>query len=186
MHGKTYQTLPACRLCGYSSLEHARFCVLQHDRGKQLFIAVDPWSDRSDVFGPFAPQDVLRALRLACVRVPDGCELGPWQWGAHAGFRRTRLPFPDAEWTRLEPSWLPPSTSLYAPREPFPGVKWLGDADADADALDEVRRLASSVEFTIAGRLAHEWNVHPAGSMVLAGPQELTGDFAIVDLPPIP
>jgi hypothetical protein len=184
----------------YKEAGHQPFVVLRHDRSGLFFLAEDSWTERSACAGPFEPGDVLRAWRLANVRVPEGCERGPWQWGIEM-LQPTPLPHAPDAWSRFEAAWLSPSVSSYsradidgvvnetccAPPHDEPRVSW-GKAPASVD-LGELRRLAMSqcpdaADLGHAGLLERSWNAHPAGSLVL-GRSAGSSVFVVVDLPPL-
>jgi hypothetical protein len=145
-------------------------------------------------------REALRAFRLANTLVPEGCELGPWLRGLGL-FSRTRLPGHPDEWSRVEVPWLEPSVASYrradlervsietccAPARDEPRVDW---TPAPPDDRATWRELVSSLhphlraEGVEVGVLTRPWNVHPAGSPVVATDRSLSGDFAIIDLAP--
>jgi len=165
-------SLPRGRIL-YRTADERPFVLLLHEPTRALYLAPDGWTRDSLVAGPFAEHDALRAWRLANMRIPEGCERGPWQWGI-ALFERRSLPFPPHEASAFDPSWLPPSTTRYA------------DADTDG-VVNEVccgaPRDEPHVRWTDAtrGELAREWNAHPAGSRV---EREGPGAFVVVDAAP--
>lgn len=196
--GGAFTTLPQGRVL-YRHADVEPFVVLRHDRLKLFYLIEDGWSSRTPAVGPFDPNDVLRAWRLTNVRIPDGCERGPWQWGT-GFFRAAALPHPGHEWSAYETSWLPPSVSPYlasdvdrvvnesccaAPHDE-PRVTW-NDPPASLDLI-HLRTLATDrfpdVVGDAAGVLKQEWNAHPAGSLVLAKETRLCETFVVIDLPP--
>lgn len=191
--------IPIGRLL-YRAGDDNPFVVLQHNPTQQLYIGPEGWDSNSEVTRSLAPQDALRALRLANVNVPDGCELGPWQRGIGL-FETMTLSFPVDEYVQIEAAWLLPALSQYsmalvnetedvtccAPPHHKPKIKW--DVIHSEYSLDELQEMAhakfGSKDLTVAGELTDEWNAHPSGSIVIATPMRLTGDFIVVDLPPI-
>lgn len=188
-------TPPRGRLL-YRPSDDARYIVVRHDRTGALWLIEDGWTAQSRAAGPFHPNDVLRALRLASTLVPDGCELGPWQPGICL-FPPATLPRPH-EWSRFDSTWLPPSVSRYSaadvsgavhetccsPPLDEPRVAW-GAAPPGA-APEELLALARERHPDLAptrtGTLHRAWNAHPAGSPVLARTETLEGPFLVVDL----
>jgi hypothetical protein len=189
---------PAGRiLCAQA--DHQPFVVLRHDRLGLFCIAQDGWDDRATVAGPFAPGDVLRAWRVANLRIPEGCERVSWQWGI--GLLRMRpLPYPASEWSRFDPSWLSPSVSVYSspdvdevvtetccvPPHDKPRVAW--DTAPPLFDVDELRGLAAlhspgATNDTV-GLLERDWNGHPVGSVVFTADVHSCTDLVVVDLPP--
>src|SRR5436309_2889844 len=104
--------VPTGRLL-YRPSDDTHYVVVQQDRTGELRIVEGGWSFDSAAAGPFHPDDVLRAWRLANTSVPDGCELGPWQPGI-ALFTRAKLPGHPNDWSRLEAAWLSPSVTRYS------------------------------------------------------------------------
>jgi len=193
-----FTPIPRGRLV-YRIADSEPFFVLCDDRSKRLFIVEDPWEVGSACAGPFDPNDALRAWRIANVRVPEGCERGPWQWGIRL-FETGPLPDRLDAWTRFDPSWLAPSVSRYcakdfdevvneaccAPPQDAPRVAW-GTSVAAYEEV-ELRALAASRgvesrQLARLGQLERDWNAHPAGSAVFAGTGASDG-LVIVDLPP--
>jgi hypothetical protein len=183
----------------YTNPDVRPFVVLWHDRSDAFYIAEDGWSSQSPTAGPFDPRDILRAWRLANVRVPDGCERGPWQWGINL-FKLAPVPHPSERLRRHDPTWLSPSVSAYsgsdidsvvneiccAPAHDAPRVNW--GALGSTYGLRELRQLARlrfpDAGCEAAGLLKREWNAHPVGSAVLARSETLLDAFLVVDLPP--
>lgn len=189
--------LPSGRLL-YKPAEETYYVVVRHDRTGELRVVEDGWSRNSEAAGPFHPDDVLRAFRLANTSVPDGCELGPWQPGIGL-FTRARLSGHPNDWSRVEPSSLSPSFTRYsisdvsgvinesccAPARDAPRVAWRSSQDFNSTALRAVARaLHPDLALEVVGALQRPWNVHPEGSPVFARIAELGGGFVIVDQPP--
>jgi hypothetical protein len=171
--------------------------VLVESKKAGLWIVPDGWTSESRAAGPFKPDDALRAWRLANVRVPQGCELGPWQDGL--GLFEHRLPGHSNDWSRVEPAWLDPSLSPYsaadiehvvneachgAPAD-APRVDWGAGASVSTALRDRVARQEPALLLREVGVLARGWNVHPKGSPLFADAADLSGSFVIVDVPPI-
>jgi len=190
--------LPTGRFLYRPSDDDARYVVVQHDRTRELWIVEAAWSFHSTAAGPFHPDDVLRAFRLANTFVPEGCELVPWQPGMTL-FTRTKLPGHPNDWSHLEPAWLSPSVTRYsesdichvnhetccAPSRDAPRVDWSTHAAAHTTELSAlVRARESTFVVSHMGTLQRPWNVHPAGSPVYACNQDFSGVFVVVDLPP--
>ena len=189
--------LPRGRIL-YRSADESPFVVLIHERTRGLYLSPEGWNNDVLVAGPFAEDEALRAWRLANVRVPDGCERGPWQWGIHL-FDLQPLPFPADEWSTFEPSWLPPGAQLYSDADADrvvneaccgtphdePHVRWGEPGAPIEDLLAVVRRRYADPVIGAAGQLGREWNAHPTGSPVLRiQPSGGTERFVVVDLPP--
>lgn len=189
--------LPAGRLL-YRPAEEARHVVVNRGRPDELWVVEDGWTEDSRAAGPFRPEDILRALRLANTSVPEGCERGPWQAGIGL-FRRAVLPAPAGDWSRVDAAWLLPSVSRYsgsegdklvnetccAPSAERPRIHW-DDAKVAvvrSDTIALVRARCEGLRPRHSGTLSKAWNAHPAGSIVLAESTELSEGFAIVDLP---
>jgi hypothetical protein len=167
--------LPRGRIL-YRSADATPFLLILHEPTQRLYLAPDGWTGDALVAGPLDDDQALRAYRLANVRVPQGCERGPWQWGFDS-FERRPLPFPPSEWSAFDPRWAPPSTTLYS------------DADADR-VVNEVCCGAPRDEPSIrwepsgVGRLEREWNAHPKGSPVRRLQESHgSGQFVVIDEP---
>jgi hypothetical protein len=192
----TFVALPTGRLL-YAEADASPFVIVRHDRSGALFVVEDGWRDGAIALGPFHPRDVLRALRLANVRVPEGCERGPWRWGTGL-FPASRLPHPAGEWSAFAPAWASPSASHYraedvdrvvneiccAPSHEPPRVRWSDAPAVDAEIRDLVLARFPDAGLDVAGVLDRAWNAHPRGSLVLAATPLLAPSFAIADLPP--
>jgi hypothetical protein len=153
----------------YRDVDTQPFIVLRHDRSGRFFLVEDGWTDESACAGPFEPNDVLRAWRIANVRVPDGCERGPWQWGI-ALFDPAPLPDRADAWSRFDAAWLPPSVSTYSDSDMDAVVNEVCCAPPhDAPHVDRI------------GVLRRAWNAHPVGSPVF---ERSDARFVVVDLPP--
>lgn len=191
-----FQRLPAGRLL-YRLADELHYVVVRHGRAPGVWLVVDGWTAESEAAGPFHPHDILRALRLASTFIPQGCELGPWQRGLGL-FERSKLPFHPSEWSRVEPSWLDPSVSRYseqdidcvvnetccAPARDMPRVDWRAVAANGAEVRALVRARCPDLDLAHVGALHRAWNAHPAGSLLLAESELLSGAFIVVDCPP--
>lgn len=189
--------LPAGRLL-YEPSEEQPFVVVSRNR-EEYWLVGDGWAIGDEAAGPFRSYDILRAYRLANTLVPDGCELGPWQYGI-ALFLLTSLPGKNNDWSHCEPSWLASSVSLYSaadildvPREGCcvvptdrPRVDWVpADTVAKFDSLIElVRSRYPELVLPTIATLTRSWNVHPIGSPLFAESKMFGGTFVVVDLPP--
>lgn len=189
--------VPTGRLL-YRPSDETHYVVVRQDSTNELWVVEDGWSRDSDAAGPFHPDDVLRAFRLANTSVPDGCERGPWQPGI-ALFRRTKLPGHPNDWSSVEPTWLPPSFTRYsdsdvsgvinetccAPPQDAPRIDWSMRANAAATELGTlVCARHPGLVLSHIGTLQRPWNVHPAGSPVFARSEDLSATFVVIDLPP--
>jgi hypothetical protein len=186
--------LPIGRLL-YREADTMTHVVVQHVRSREHWIVEEGWSGESEAAGPFSPDDLLRAVRLANTSVPDGCELGPWQSGIRL-FGPTRLPGHSNDWTRVETAWLSRTVTLYsesditqvtnetcceAPKD-IPRVRVEPSLPtADLDAL--VRTRAPGLQLRCMGVLRCPWNAHPEGSPVYSRSIDLDQAFAAIDLP---
>ena len=187
-------SLPRGRLL-YREPDTITYVVVQHIRTREHWIVEDGWSDDSKAAGPFSPDDLLRAVRLANTSVPDGCELGPWQPGIRL-FEPTRLPGHSNDWTRVETAWLSRTVALYsesdttqvsnercceAPTD-IPRVR-VEPSLSTTDLDDLVRTRAHGAQLRYIGVLRRPWNAHPEGSPVYGRSTDLDEAFAVVDLP---
>jgi len=135
-----------------------------HRRGGDWFIARE-----GDAYGPLAPRKVLRLARVAPERGLGDLAAAP-------------LP-PDA--VEVPIAQAPPSVTRYelhgAP-ESIP-VDW---TELPAERRREVCRLAGFDEDDVGlptGRLERDWNLHPAGSPVVATFVVQGHGFAVIDVP---
>lgn len=196
------QSLPVGRIL-YRPIDEFPYVVVRRAGEKELWVVADAWTGAHLVAGPFRPRDALRAFRLANTMVPEGCELMPWQSGMGL-FRLSPLPGHANDWSRVEPTWLEPSVSSYsedaisivinesccAPARDQPCIEWtIDDLLLPGISKTEAQRLVlaqfPAVNVSQVGLLKKLWNVHPAGSPVVAGTRELTGEFVMIDLPPL-
>jgi hypothetical protein len=190
--------VPSGRLL-YRTLDRARYVAVT-SRTSGLWIVEEGWTAESRAAGPFRPNDALRAVRLANVAVPEGCELGPWQEGIGL-FVREPLPGHPNDWSRVDAAWLPPSVSRYAgtdmervinesccarPSDP-PRIDWHAQStDEERAARELVAIRCPDLDLGAFGLLARAWNIHPSGSPALTETASSSGNVVIVDLPPTP
>jgi hypothetical protein len=170
----------------------------------RLWISAFELSEPSRAAGPFEPHEAVRALRLANLSIPDGCELGPWQDGL-GFFEVGRLPGRASEWEPIEPAWLEPSVTRYAaeditgetvrvccapPKSP-PDVIWDDEDVEDLEwesppelldfALKPIYARYPILRTARRGLLANAWNGHPELSLIWAPTGSLEGGFYIAD-----
>jgi hypothetical protein len=144
------------------------------------------WLTRgSEMAGPFDDVCILRALRVACTPVIDGCEKGPGKSGfLELENRRLLKPRPK-QYERAEDE-LPPSITVYDEEglEPAigccttfdapPRVTW-GTTEGWESFLDSKPAYA--------GVLKTAWNAHPNGSLVFCNDKTTFAGLTVVDLP---
>jgi hypothetical protein len=180
----------------YRPVEPAAYVIVSHP-ARGLWVTEKGWTARSSAAGPFRADQVLRALRLANTRIPQGCELGPWQTGLEL-FATSTLPSHANDWQRVEEDWLTPSVSRYAgssidqvvnetccarPTD-RPCVAFDSDQPHSASDVREHMEVAwPELNPVFAGVLLRPWNAHPEGSAVWAHDHDLEGDFAVIDFP---
>jgi hypothetical protein len=191
------KNLPAGRLL-YRQNGDFPYIVVRNDRCADLWLVEEGWSEDSVATGPFAPEDALRAYRIANAIVPEGCELGPWQRGL-ALLGKSKLPGQPSDWSPFELSWLPPTVTVYpagsldrltnetccAPICKPPRVRLfplVGDDGAELARL--VRQRHPQLDVNFGGTLDREWNLHPEGSPAFARHPDLSAGLVVVDLPP--
>ena len=195
-----FQSLPGWRFL-YESADDLRYVVVSRGCGKGLWVVEDGWTTNQSAAGPFRPYDALRAFFLANMRVPQGCRLGTWQSGIEL-FQLSSLPGHADDWSVVDPSWLDPSVSVYRESDiDFDEPETLGCCEVSHDrpwidwetvserVRSEMRQLVDlrlPATHDKVGVLREEWNAHAVGSPVVARSTELWGDFAVVDLPPLP
>jgi hypothetical protein len=186
-----YARLPQGRFL-YRAGSASRYLVLCR-RDKEYWLAPDGWTIGCEAAGPFRAEDVLRALSFASVTVPEGCEKGPWQEGVNL-LSRAALPGVESEWGSVEPAWLPWSVTQYAgdgaehfrnetccsPSAAAPRITWIASPHEDVYRSARMDRS----RLPVAGTLEREWNMHAAGSLVLAENDALIGEFVVVDTSP--
>ena len=194
-----FLSLPSGRVL-YRLADEIRYVVVSRGSDKGFWIVENGWATGSFAAGPFHPHDVLRAFMLANTIVPEGCELGPWQSGIGL-FERSSLPGHAHDWSIVDPAWLEPSICLYSeaamvtvvnescctPAQDRPRIDWTAVADS---ARAEIQRLVNArfpaMNVNEVGLLKRPWDVHVAGSPVVARTMELRGEFGVVDQPPAP
>jgi hypothetical protein len=196
-----YCDMPKGRLL-YRTAERSMYVVVRRVDRPGFWLVEDGWTRESVAAGPFRPNDILRAYRLANVLVPEGCERGPWQTALSA-FWRFQLPRHANDWSIVDPRDLDPSFSFYEERDissvrnerccaapaDSPNVEWTSNG---VDAFQQ-EVLATFVggrcpQFRVreAGVLKKEWNCHPQGSPVYAASRLLTTGFVVMDCPVVP
>lgn len=180
-----------------------RYSLYGHKGEQRVWISAVELGDPHRAAGPFEPADGVRALRLANVEIPNGCELGPWQDGL-GFFDVSPLPGHPDEWDAVDPAWLEPSVAVYGPEDiqdlgeraccapPSypPQVIW-DDEDVDVEweappdlldfALEPIYRRYPALREARLGSLAQAWNAHPELSLVWAPTGALGGGFYVAD-----
>lgn len=205
-HPKTpSSSLPQGRFL-YRFADEPRYGLYRYEDDPRLWITALGAYDRSRSAGPFEPHEAVRALRLANLEIPDGCELGPWQTGL-GFFPRVALPEDWYEWTEVHPSRLEPSVTRYgrdditgetlriccAPPTYPPKVLWTDKKTKKAPpSVFAPERLMGISERVFArhpelrtarvGALKKAWNGHPEHSLLWAPTGALEGDFYIADV----
>ncbi|AKV00113.1 hypothetical protein AKJ09_06776 [Labilithrix luteola] len=176
-----------------------KFELVRRIDDARLWITAFDFSAPKRSAGPFEPHEAVRALRLANLSIPDGCELGPWQDGL-GFFLIHPLPGDLHEWSHVAPDSLEPSVTRYerddisgekvssccaAPTKP-PRVTWERIESAEPALLDVTLKAvhARHVELKHArlGALKRAWNGHPKNSLVWAPTGALDGGFYVADL----
>lgn len=139
----------------------------------------------SEMAGPFDDRSILRALRVACTPVIDGCEKGPPKSGFLELEKRRPLKPRPKRCERAEEE-LPPSVTRYDEEgmkpvsgcctkfDAPPSVAWGTTAGWEAFLESEPR---------YAGALKEKWNAHLKGSLVFADDKTTFAHLAVVDLP---
>jgi len=185
-------SLPRGRFLYRESDDEARYGLFGHLDDARVWIRALRHAPPTRAAGPFERADAVRALRLANVEIPDGCELGPWQDGV-GFFPVARLPEPAPDGFPIDPHSLEPSITPYvaediedsgvrgccaAPSYP-PKVKW----DARRIAPEGIYVRFPTLRPARVGSLTRMWNAHPSGSLVFAPSGALVGGFFVADLP---
>jgi hypothetical protein len=198
------QTLPRGRFL-YRVPDLPMFELLGRRDDPRLWITMFEQLDTARAAGPFEPHEAVRALRLANLSIPEGCELGPWQDGL-GFFAVAPLPGATADWEPVEPAWLEPSVTRYGPEdiaddeEPRaccapptapPALVWDDEDDEDMgwesppDLLDfALRPIHARYPDLVTARLGllvSAWNGHPENSLVWAPTGSLDGGFFVAD-----
>jgi hypothetical protein len=136
--------------------------------------------------GPFRSDEILRAFRVACYGVIDGCEL----LGPKPAFEDLAPgPAPDRrDWSVSAPSDLPISRTVYSAEDAAPcrGCCTSFEHYPDITPAD-IETMPFDVQETVqelprVGRLHKEWNAHPPGS-IIGWEGVIEVGFVIVDLP---
>ena len=194
------QPLPSGRFL-YAEAERQLYDVYRSNTAIGLWISTREYPSSERAAGPFDPNDALRALRLANLSIPDGCELGPWQTGL--GFFELRsMPGSFAMWSKVDPQSLPPSITRYeyahvtgeargccAPPTSAPKVQWEERqkgvlAGTSEENLEGILTRAPVLARSLRGLLKHAWNGHPQASLLFASGKRFDGGFYVVDLAP--
>jgi hypothetical protein len=184
------QSLPRGQFL-HSETEYPRYALYGRKDDPRLWITSFELSEPGRSAGPFEPDEAVRALRLANLSIPDGCELGPWQDGL--GFFEIRsLPGHPSEWDEVEAAWLEPSVTRYLPEDITgetervccapptapPDVIWDDEDEEDLEweappdlldfALKPIHRRYPELASARIGSLRSAWNGHPELSLVWA------------------
>ena len=135
--------------------------------------------------GPFDDACILRALRIACTPVIDGCEKGPGKSGFVELEKRRPLKPRPKQYERAEDE-LPPSITAYdeAGLEPAMGCCTTFDAPPRVTwGTTEGWQSFLDSEPAHAGVLRTAWNAHPSGSLVFCNDETTFEGLTVVDLP---
>lgn len=154
--------------------------VVYFDHPGQWWLARD-----TEMAGPFGDGQILRALRIACTPVIDGCEKGPPKSGFLELENRRAHKARPRQYERAAHELLPSVTAYDAQGlEPavgcctrfdaLPRVAWGPIAGWDA-----YRDRAPAH----AGVLERSWNAHPRGSLVFCNDEDTLAELTVVDLP---
>lgn len=188
------QPLPRGRFLYREPDEEGRFGLYGHPSDPRVWISARPLVNPQRAAGPFEPDAGVRALRLANVEIPEGCELGPWQDGL-GFFAVAPLPTYPHQWSPIDPAQLEPSITVYgaedirddgdrtccAPPTYPPRVQW----EAPEDLLNSISKPVYLKYPFLAqariGTLSRTWNAHPARSLVWAPTGKLPGGFYVAD-----
>lgn len=197
------QALPRGQLL-HREVDYAWYGLFGRRDDPRLWITAIDLSSPERAAGPFEPHEAVRALRLANLSIPDGCELGPWQDGIGL-FDVSPLPGHPREWDAIEPSWLEPSVTEYterditdesehvccAPPTAPPPVVWDDEDTEDIGwetppnlldfALDPIFARHPILRSARVGSLRGAWNGHPDLCMVWAPTGALRGGFFVAD-----
>lgn len=183
----------------YREADSPTFQLVRRIGDERLWMTALDFSATKRSAGPFEPREAVRALRLADLSIPDGCELGPWQDGL-GFFPIHPLPGDLHEWSRVAPASLEPSVTRYerddisgekvasccaVPTKP-PRVTWDRIESAERarlePALNRIRARHAVLKHARMGLLKRTWNAHPKNSLVLAPTGALDGGFYVADL----
>ncbi len=138
----------------------------------------------SEMAGPFDDRCVLRALRVACTPVIDGCEKAPGKSGFLELERRRALKPRPRRCERLE-SELPPSVTIYDDEGLRPAIGCCTTFDAPPDvAWGTTAGWESFLESEPghAGVFERTWNAHPKGSLAFCDDKTTFTGLAVVDV----
>lgn len=199
------ERLPRGRFLYQESEEPPLFALYERpaDPDRRLWITAKGLWERSRAAGPFERHEAMRALNVANLKVPYGCELVGWEDGIRL-FETRPLPGEDMGglgWERVWPADLETSVSAYGPEDVTgvpggccapptypPTIRWdhlrKPNPALLAFILDPILRRHPHLASARIGTLGKAWNAHAAGSLIWAGPRELDGDFYIADLVP--
>lgn len=139
----------------------------------------------SEMAGPFDDSCILRALRIACTPVIDGCEKGPGKSGFLELEKRRPLKPRPKQYERVEDE-LPPSVTAYDDEGLKPAVGCCTTFDAPPRVIWGTAEGWESFldsEPAYAGVLEAAWNTHPNGSRVFCSDQKTFAGLTVVDLP---
>ncbi len=139
----------------------------------------------AEMAGPYDDRCILRALRVACTPVIQGCERGPPKSGFLELEKRRPLKPRPKHFERAEAD-LPASVTLYDEE----GFKPIAGCCTKFDAPPSVAWRATEgwesfleSEPACAGDLKGTWNAHPKGSVVFCDDKKTFTGLTIVDLP---
>lgn len=199
----TSQRLPRGQFL-HRELDYTRYELFGRQDDARLWITAHDLEAPERAAGPFEPHDAVRAIRLANLSVPDGCELGPWQDGLGL-FEIAPLPGDPREWSPVEPAWLKPSVTTYeerditgspericcAPPTTPPPVVWDDEDTEESDweappdlldfALNPIYAAHPHLRSARVGSLRSAWNGHPEICMVWAPSGAVGGAIVVAD-----
>jgi hypothetical protein len=138
----------------------------------------------AEMVGPLDDRCVLRALRVACTPVIDGCELGPGKSGFLELEKRRPLKARPRHYERAE-NELPPSVTIYDEEGLEPAIGCCTKFDAPPSVVWGTTGNWESFlesEPAHAGVLEKSWNAHPKGSLVFCDDKTTFAGLAVVDL----
>lgn len=199
IHERASQSLPRGQFL-HRDAEFVQYALYGRRDDPRLWITMTGLGATKRAAGPFEPHDAVRALRLANLSIPNGCELGPWQDGL-GFFQVGPLPGPAHEWIPVQPARLEPSVTPYqgedivgeakrtccAPPTAPPKVHWSEKSGGDpvpdelALALQAIYARHPALRNARIGSLLRTWNAHPKGSLVWAETGALERGFFVAD-----
>jgi hypothetical protein len=138
-----------------------------------------------EMAGPFDDSSILRALRVGCTPVIDGCEKGPAKSGFLELEKRRPLKRRPRQHERAEEE-LPPSITVYDEEGLKPAVGCCTTFKAPPRVIWGTREGWEAFlesEPAYAGVLERTWNAHPKGSLVFCNEKTTLADLTVVDLP---